>query len=166
MKQQGFPEVQAEKRIRQPQGEPRTGQVLHELAGEVAGEVRRLQQEAREKESRGQAEITCTIPKELLEDFIKRVCALYYPGGLSQAVSDMMNKALLERGPKPEHPFADGVKFYIPRSDFILFTLPESEHKKLVEWKKIQDRIEVAPGSRCEVLLMNETRRERAYLRR
>jgi hypothetical protein len=110
--------------------------------------------------SEAQAEIVCTVPKELLEEFQERVASSYYPGGLSEAVSDVMKKALLERGPKPEHPFGERRQIKIPRSSFILFTLPPDEHEKLQRWKKTWDRIEVFPGSRGEVWLMNETMRD------
>jgi hypothetical protein len=127
--------------------------VLHELAEET----RRLDQQAHSARLKGQVHVCCTVPKDLLEEFIDRVARSYYPRGLDEAVEGLMRKALLQVGPKPEDPFAERRHFSIPRRCFILTTLPGAEHRKLQEWNRRHDDVVVGTGSRGEVWLMNQS---------
>jgi hypothetical protein len=128
---------------------------IHQLA-EGAG---RILEEAHSARLKGQAQVCCTLPKEVLEEFMDRVARAYYPRGLDEAVEGLMRKALLEAGPKskPEQSFVKHRYFDIPRRCFILTMLPGAEHKKLEEWNRRHDDVVVGTGSKGEVWIMNES---------
>lgn len=137
--------------------------VLHELSQEIRG----LEAEAHERSLKGEVPVCCTVPKELAQDFQDRVVYPYYPGGISEAVADLMRAAVRKTGPKAEHPFAEKRQLNIPRSVFILFNLPPGEWDKLKEWRaKGEDVWASTSGERAggEVILMNQTRLNRLQI--
>ncbi|MGD0496088.1 MAG: hypothetical protein ABSB28_08605 [Candidatus Bathyarchaeia archaeon] len=72
-----------------------------------------------------------------------------------------MRAAVQKKGPKIKDPFVEKRHFDIPRSVFILFTLPPGEWDKLEEWRdKDEDVCASTSGMRAggEVILMNVTR--------
>lgn len=133
------------------------GELLHELA---AG-TRKVLEETEKRGLKGEALICCTVSKELLQEFQDRVVYAYYPGGIDEAVTDLMRAAVRKTGPKAKHPFAEKRQFHIPRSVFILFTLPPGKWDKLKEWRhKDEDVCASTSGERAkgEVILINVTR--------
>ncbi|MGB8781046.1 MAG: hypothetical protein WCD81_10415 [Candidatus Bathyarchaeia archaeon] len=135
-----------------------------DLVHEVAAGTRRLIEEAEKNSLKGEALVCCTVSKDLLQDFQDRVVYPHYPGGISEAVSHLMRAAVQKTGPKAKHPFVEHREFHIPRSAFILFTLPPGEWDKLKEWThKHEDIFVSTSGERSagEVILINETRLDR-----
>jgi hypothetical protein len=136
---------------------PSKGELIHELA---AG-TRTLIEETEKNSLKGEIPVCCTVPKELLQDFNDRIVYAYYPGGMSEAIADLMHAAIQRKGPKAKHPFAEKRQFHIPRSVFILYNLPPGEWDKLKEWKeKGEDVCAFTSGERRggEVMLLNQTR--------
>ena len=140
---------------------------LSELLHQIADEARKMFEEERNRDLRGEALVCCTIPKQLLQEFQDHVVLSYYPGGISEAVADLIHTAVLKKRPKTKHPFYDGPRhFGIPRSCFIIFTLTPSEWGKLKEWTDKHEQVYTCPaGLRAEgeVFLMNQTRLDRRH---
>ena len=59
---------------------------------------------------------------------------------------------------KKKDVFYPGRKFAIPRSCFVLFALPNHEWKKLEDWNKKKNNVQIATAPDGEVFLMNETK--------
>jgi len=53
--------------------------------------------------------------------------------------------------------FFKGRKWMIPKSCFIVFALPYEEHRKLSEWVRREDRIQIHATANNEVIIVNET---------
>jgi len=51
-----------------------------------------------------------------------------------------------------------GRKFFIPRNCFIIFALPQEEHRKLANWLRKGDKINIGTAPNNEVIIMNETK--------
>lgn len=135
-----------------------------ELLHELAAGTRKLIEEEGKNSLKGEVVVCCSVPKELLQDFNDRVVYAYYPGGVSQAVTDLMRAAVQKTGPKAKHPFVEHRHFSIPRSVFILFALPPGEWDKLKEWRDKDEQVYASTsGLRAggEVILMNQTRLNR-----
>jgi hypothetical protein len=140
------------------------GELIHELAAET----RKLIEETGKNSLKGEAVVCCTVPKDLLQDFNNRVVYAYYPGGMSQAITDLMRAALQKLGPKAKHPFVEKRHFNIPRSVFILFTLPPGEWTKLKEWRDKDEQVYALTCDRAsgEVFLINSTRLDRLQVKK
>lgn len=136
------------------------GELIHELATQT----QKLLEETEKRGLKGEVLVCCSVSKKLLQDFNDRIVYAYYPGGISEAVSDLMRAAIRKKGPKAKDPFVEHRHFSIPGSVFILFTLPPGEWDKLKEWReKHEDVYAFTSGERRggEVMLMNQTRLNR-----
>jgi hypothetical protein len=71
-----------------------------ELLDTLATEARKLIEEAKNRDLKGEALVCCTVPKELLQEFQDRVVVSYYPGGISEAVADLIRAAVLKKQKK------------------------------------------------------------------
>lgn len=95
------------------------------------------------------------IPEGLMEKFDIYVVKPSYPGGRSEAISNLIHAEVLKRQGKDK--FVKKRHFSIPKSSFILFALPKHEWERLSEWIKKGQPIEIAPAPDGEVFLLNNT---------
>jgi hypothetical protein len=82
-------------------GKPTNPADLSELLDRIIDEFRKLLEEGRNRELKGEALVCLTVPKELLQEFQDDVVAPYYPqGDISEAVAGLMRAAVLKKQKK------------------------------------------------------------------
>lgn len=131
------------------------------LAREASAQANRLFEGVRNAELEGDVDVICTVPKALLAEFEDHVVRSQYPGGSSEAMCDLIRRAVLKKRPRskfPYYPADPGRLWGIPRGSYIIFTLSQHELDKLRQWLREKDSVEVMAREDGEVLLFNETR--------